>query len=328
MDASMNNEEADEPSVWRFMSFGIVAEDNLKGEETIKVWLAELLPFESGEVNNAKLEQGQEIADINGVKRKVKVDRRSTTDPDWYCTTDGRFTPPNVVAGETVEIYQYGNEDRFRWVANGRQPNLRRLEHVTHAYSNLRAGQKPYDMESSYGWTFSTREKFVRIWTTTSDGERVAYDFMIDTNESMVTLKDDRNNKFVIDSMQDHIYWLTGKNASLRLQGEDLISNVPKSSSWTTGTTWLVKAGQPATINAPVINLTSPLINLGSTSVVTPSEMSISQVLKANGNVTTPRIDAGTVNTPSPGGGGNLNVGYVLDDHERRIRALEERVFG
>lgn len=311
-------DSVDDISQWRFIGYGLVTKNNLEGKETISVWPVELLPFEVGNPEESKQVQEQEVVDINGVQRKVKVDRKATMDCDWYCTVDGRFTPPNVTAGETIEIYQYGTEDRYRWVSNGRQPAIRRLEHVTYAYSNLRSGNAPFDGSSSYGFTYSTREKFIRIWTSTSDGEAVAYDFMLDTKESIFNLKDTRNNKIGITSLEDHVHLSNNKGSYFRLKGEDLMSAVNNSATFS--------AGKSFTVSSPLVNLDSPLIKLGSTSVVTRSLMSISQMLNADGNITTPHITANSMSVN--GGGGAMSVGGKIDDHEERIRRLEREVFG
>lgn len=209
-------------SPWRFIGFGIVTENNLAGNDNINVWMAELLPFEEGQVSNNQTSETQLLVDINGSPRRVSVDRSSKIEARWYCTTDGRQTAPNVTDGETVEIYQYAQESPLRWVSNGRQPELRRLEHVTVAYSNLSGGRSPFAQDSSYGHTWSTREKFVRLWTSKSDGEKYAYQFYFDTKSSRAAIHDDVGNALGFNSQSNEAFMRSSLGAYVRIVGNDV----------------------------------------------------------------------------------------------------------
>lgn len=195
-----------EDAPWRFISFGIVTKDNLAGEDIIKVWSPDLLPYEDGEVDTNDEDEEQTLIGFDGKPKKVKVKRKSAVTAKWHCTTDGRMTPPNVTNGETVELYQYGHDHTYYWVSNGRQPELRRLEHVVHAFSDLSEGREGFDSSSSYGHTFSTREKFVNIWTSMSDGEAFAYQLYFDTEDSRLGLHDNTGNILYIDSEAEEIH--------------------------------------------------------------------------------------------------------------------------
>lgn len=218
-------EGGEEESPWKFISFALVSEDNTEGEDIIKVWLYELLPFEEGEIKEIKIKEDQELLDMNGVKKKVTIDRKAQIEARWYPTVDGRQTPPNVVEGETVEIYKYGHEDVYRWVSNGRQTELRRLEHVTYAYSNLKDGREPFDGKSSYGWTYSTREKFVRVWTRKSDGEAFEYQWFIDTKNNTMKFHDDIGNIFGFHSDTVDVYLRNSANSYARALQSEFIVN-------------------------------------------------------------------------------------------------------
>lgn len=216
-----------EDSPWKFVSFALVSEDNTEGKDIIKVWLYELLPFEEGEIKEIKVKEDQELLDMNGVKKKIEINRNAQIEARWYPNVDGRQTPPNVVEGETVEIYRYGHEDVYRWVSNGRQTELRRLEHVTYGFSDLKEkeGRVAFDGKSSYGYTFSTREKFVRFWTRMSDGESFEYQWLIDTKKNKIKFHDNIGNIFGLHSDTVDVYLRNSSNTYGRaLQSEFIIN--------------------------------------------------------------------------------------------------------
>lgn len=212
-------DDSTETNPWKFKTFALVVKDNTAGEDVIEVWPYELLPFEDNDVSKNNVKQEQDVVDIYGAKKKVSIDRQSKLEARWYPTTDGRQTPPNVVNGETVEIYQYGQDDEYRWVSGGRQPELRRLEHVVHAYSNLKTGRVAFDGTSSYGWTISTREKYIRFWTRMSDGEKHEYQWLIDTDKSKILLHDNVGNLFGLHSETSDVYIRNKDNTYFRAFG-------------------------------------------------------------------------------------------------------------
>ncbi len=179
---------------------GIIAETKPDDVDEVKVYPVEHLSLEEGDVLETE-EVEAVMPDKDGVVKTSTTERKRWLEARWKPEgDDGRQSAPDVVSGETVQLYRYGNSETIYWNTIFRERELRRLEHVVHAFSNLREGREEFDLESSYGYTFSTKRKAVQIWTTKSDGEAFEYDITINTGESNVKIKDDIINMFEIDS--------------------------------------------------------------------------------------------------------------------------------
>lgn len=91
-----------------------------------------------------------------------------------WLNTEGssRQTPPNVVLGEEVFIYRYGDlEDGYYWTTVGSTDfKLRKLEHVIHQWSDKpsQGAAKPKDRYESI---MSTREGKFQFTSSNANGE-------------------------------------------------------------------------------------------------------------------------------------------------------------
>lgn len=199
---------------------GVVAITKPTGTDKVMIYPAEKLTLEDGNVNEINENMEVSFVDISGVKYKSKVNRTAMIEARWFSDgSDGRQTPPDVVNGETVRVYRYADSDTFYWKTIFREPSLRRLEHVVHAYSNLKGGRAPFDLDSSYGNIFSTLDKKINIWTSQSNGESFKYDFLIDTKGNHIRLQDNVGNEFGINSTEDETYIKNSKDSYLNLYG-------------------------------------------------------------------------------------------------------------
>lgn len=230
----------------KLFCLAIVAKDKLPTEDKIYVFPVERLSFEEGDIEAAADSSSATVTDLYGKKAVVNYNRSSVMSADKWITDgdDGRQTSPDVVSGETVKIYRFGDSEVFFWTTLMREPSLRRLEHVAHAYSNLRGGRSPYGLDSTYGSIYSTRDKYVRIWTSTSDGEKFAYEFKFDTEQNLYRVIDNINNGFGFES-QDHRTWMrNASNSYIELVKEVMTAKV--------GKTINLIAGLNLAVNAPV----------------------------------------------------------------------------
>lgn len=172
-------------SRFRFYSLGIVVQDKPEWDDNIQVYPAEELPMASGPISGSSYATGGK----NVITAK------------WLpMSQSNRITSPDVIAGEHVMIYAYADTDEYYWDTMFREPELRRLETVLYAYSDLQRKGKPFDKSTSYWVEWSTRKGHVHVHTSTSNGEKVGYDLMISTRESHVILKDTLDNMFKLDS--------------------------------------------------------------------------------------------------------------------------------
>lgn len=199
---------------------GVVAVTKEDNVDTIMFFPAEKLNFEYGKVDEIKDEIDVEVKDIKGNTIKAKVERKAMMSARWFQDgSDGRQTAPDVVSGETVQIYRFKDSKTFYWKTIMREPGLRRLEHVVYAYSNLASGREKFEEDSSYGNKWSTKDGLVIMWTSQSNGEAFAYNFKIDTKASTWSMWDNTGNGFGIESNQAQVYMRTSSGAFIEITG-------------------------------------------------------------------------------------------------------------
>lgn len=182
-----------------FVSVSVVLEDKLRGSDQVKVWAAEKLPFIQGKIADHAVKYDHSLPDASGVERKTVLSGDATIVAKWL--GDGnRITSPDVRKNETVKLYTFADTGEYFWEDMFREPSLRRLETVCHAYSNLQEPLKPFSKESSYFTEVSTHDKHMVVQTSKSDGEKYVYTVKIDTGGGKVFVQDDVGNSFILDS--------------------------------------------------------------------------------------------------------------------------------
>lgn len=114
---------------------------------------------------------------------------------------------PCVYKGERVRILNYAGTDTFYWLPLGREPGLRRHEHVRwYAMSQPKGVEKSVvhftsdlnsyfiDINTNYG------KKCIHIHTSQADGEVHGYDIRICPQNSFLEIRDTDGNFFILDS--------------------------------------------------------------------------------------------------------------------------------
>lgn len=192
-------------SLLKLFSLGIVVEDKKVGSNQIKVYPVEHLPYIEGLIKDFKPEYEFSLPNIKGTQQQIKLKGDAVIVADWLPPDSNRMTAPDVVANESVELYRYADTDRYYWKTNKREPLLRRLETVCHAYGNLKEPGKPIDKESSYWTEVSTHEKRMALGTSKSDGEKYKYDVIVDAKNNTITVKDDVGNSFILNSQEGSV---------------------------------------------------------------------------------------------------------------------------
>ncbi len=210
----------------RTYCLGIVAVTKPQGTDIIKVYPVERLTLEEGKIDEIKEDMKTTIVDIEGIPHTAEAKRTVMLEARWFADgADGRQTPPDVVDGETVRIYRYSNSEVFYWKTMFREPNLRRLEHVVHAYSNLKEGRESFDLDSSYGSVFSTKDKVIRFWTSNSDGETFKYELVMDARSGAVRLQDNVGNSVGINSGDSEVFIKNADGSDVTVQGSTISLN-------------------------------------------------------------------------------------------------------
>lgn len=190
-------------------SLGIVAVTKDRESDEIEVTPIEELPMEQGNLSEKNRVYDVNVPDAKGVSRNQSLTGGSTIKATWLLKgNSNRFSSPDVVKGETVEIFRFADTDEYYWAQLFREPALRRLEQVMYAWSNLPSGINKFDRSTSYWAEVDTVNKFIQLHTSKNDGEPFGYDATINAQIGQVQLKDDAGNEVLLDSA-NNIYRIT-----------------------------------------------------------------------------------------------------------------------
>lgn len=192
----------DDKSNLKPFSLGIVVETKPPGTDYILVSPIETLNVQpEGNIKDQKKDFSGDQQDLESTSFQSEHESKNYIRAKWMPHSESnRVTAPDVVASETVMLYKYANVDEYYWHDVLREPELRRLEDVMYAYSNLPSGATSFDETTSYWVRYNTRDKYVHLHTSKNDGEPFMYDVIINAKEGKVTIQDDAGNSLVLDS--------------------------------------------------------------------------------------------------------------------------------
>lgn len=258
----------DRVSKLKSYSLGIVVKNKAKGDDRIMVCPIEDLTFIEGLLAEYTQDFNVSLPDINGKINGVKLLGDGHVVAKWIpYGSSNRISPPDVRAGETVQIFQYADNDEYHWTTIFNEPSLRRLECATYMYSDLANGSKPYDKASSYWFEVSTADKTIKLHTSKSNGETVGYDVVLDTGTATLLVTDDVGNSVHLESNQGRLSTVTTKeiNATtetvnikaamaVNITGDQQV-NITTKAAHVVAETLVADVTKTADINAATINL-------------------------------------------------------------------------
>lgn len=193
----------DRESRFVFYSLGIVVNDKPKDSTEIDVTPIEEITNIAVPFKDYKPKYSVELPDATGVKKKSTVTGTATIKAKWLplCNSN-RMTAPDVIKNETVMIFRYSDTEDYYWNTMFLEPNIRRLEKVRYAFGNKDKPLEQWDGNSSYWVEVSTRkdEKWIKVHTSTNDGEKAGYDVTINGKEGFFEVKDTIGNHIKMDS--------------------------------------------------------------------------------------------------------------------------------
>jgi len=186
---------ADRQSKFKFYSLGIVLEDKFSGSWDITVTPIEDIANLEMPLIRYKPTYDVSLPDAQGVTRQSKVEGRAWITARWLpLSQSNRITAPDVIKNETVLLYRFADSETYYWDTIFHEPHIRRLEHVIHAYGNKTEPLDPWNEDTSYTVKISTRDKVIHLKTVDNDGEKAAYDIIIDTQGGSILVKDNLGN--------------------------------------------------------------------------------------------------------------------------------------
>ena len=204
---------------WKLYGYGNVAVDKPEGTNVIEVFLKDRLYAAEGEVSEKK-DMMLSVNDSEGNVKTEKADTRKTIPARWLAESQpNRLTSPDVRVNETVLIYRYAKNDDYYWEKIFTEDKLRGKETVTFAFKNT-DDLVEITLDNAYVLHFSTKDKIIQLHTTTNDGEKVGYDIIVDTGNSIVSTIDTRGNHSTLTSLEDD--WKIKTNKTIHLETEDV----------------------------------------------------------------------------------------------------------
>jgi hypothetical protein len=207
-------------------SIGIVAANKPLNSKEIEVTPREDLTMANGEVTDNLSSSNTKGKDANGASFETTVRSSTTVTARWLPLGSNRKTAPDVRRGEKVMIWKFADADKYYWSSLEYDPKLRKLETIIFAISNTQEEAADADGDNTYFFEFSTHNKRVHLHTSVNDGEPFGYDFMFDTKNGNVTLKDTIDNLIHLDSAAKRIVLKNAAGSYMDLFDKDLFINV------------------------------------------------------------------------------------------------------
>ena len=192
-------------SILELKAIGIVSKHE-EGSDVVQCYIPEIINDAIEDAIAYKEVYSNDITDIRDESRNSTVSSTANVNAEWFPLGGSqRLTPPDVVVGEHVLLFSYGDGMRLRWTSLGQRDDLRNLEHIELALSNEPELNKEWDETSSYRIIASTKKKRLGIHTTDNDGEVCAWDISLDTKEGVLGVGNSNGDSFVIDAKERSI---------------------------------------------------------------------------------------------------------------------------
>lgn len=194
----------------------------------------EVIPMEVLPSSNLKVSAEATTLNVKGVDRfgnqyNSSVNASMTMKATWLQFGSNRITPPDVVVGERVMIWQFGSSNKFYWTTLGQDDRLRDQETVVYAIAAKPAAEDaPLTPENTYFFTMSSHNKKIQLSTSTANGEPYGYDFTFDLELGQVYLSDTNGNKLLFDTANTLIRAENRNGTWMELNNDDFNTNAPE----------------------------------------------------------------------------------------------------
>ena len=183
-------------------AFGYAAEDKEPDAMMLKVHILEHVPGLDSELDTEGKDK-QEVASTGSLGVSVgSVDKGTVIEAAWL-PEENRMVPPTVKQGESIQIYRFGESDKFYWQTHGYNKDLRRKEVYVIGVSNLDKEEsfgELFDADTSYWLRFDSIGKNVQLHIADNDKEASGYDMTFDSKKGVFSLVDTHKNSIVLNS--------------------------------------------------------------------------------------------------------------------------------
>lgn len=181
-------------------SIGIVTKDKKENESTIYALPYEVITDLDGTISNYRESIDSAVPELKGNPFNT-ITKVSEIRCEWLPFGDLRTSAPDIVLGEQVIIWRYGDTQDFYWTPKRQDLLNRKLEHIILTLSNTKDDQseaEPY--KNAYTITLSTRDGMLSIETDDNNKEKAKYLYLMDTKNGVVSLSDNHDNLWKLDS--------------------------------------------------------------------------------------------------------------------------------
>lgn len=245
-----------EQSKFKFISIGQVVKDKKEDDIYIEVYLTEMMPSIDGDYNQPDKFSVSNVSNT-GKHYKDNISRAKTITAKWRnLYNSNRITAPDVVVGEMVDIYQYAGSDEYWWCSNGL--NLRKKEKVLYYYSNKeKSDTMGKNGDQGYFFLVDTRNKQIVLHTADNDKEASKYDFIINTKDGEITIRDKQNNYIHLESVPEQGLMSISINDKIQYNTKHNVMNASEDVTINTknysinNESHVVNSSQDFTINVP-----------------------------------------------------------------------------
>ena len=219
-----------------------VKKDN---ERYIEVYCHEFLPYKNGDdgLSKPRTDTATVIDAETGEEISVTVNLQDTIKCE-YLGENTNMNIPDIHIEEMVKVMNFAGTSDFYWTCLDRKDYVRHVEHWRLSVANERKVNKELKDGNTYFVELDTKnKKMIHVHTSTSDGEAVGYDFIIDADASIVTLKDTVGNSIVMKSLVPQIISTNADGTIVDLIQTSIKATAPKDIILTAGNNIVIDAG-------------------------------------------------------------------------------------
>lgn len=258
----------------RVVSIGRVVEDLPVGSKEAKLFPIEMVPSYDGELKPVTATLEDAGVDSEGNRYTTTANIATYITAKWLSLSTNRMTCPNLVVNEQVKIWQYGDSDKYYWTSMGRDDDLRRLETIILAISDLpEKSNEELDENNTYFLEVSSHAKRITLSTSKRNGEYCRYKFQFDLGAGNVTLEDDIGNFGFLDSANTKIKIQNARKTSVELDKNDINIYAPgnmttiikKDYTLRVDGKIVIKSGGPTEMTSSGMTITAPATKISGT---------------------------------------------------------------
>jgi len=214
-------------SRFKMVGVGIVAKDIEEYDNYLYVFPVEHLNTVKVDIKDSVDVEKVTVTKEDGELEDIVVDTEHTIRAKWLPLGEpNRLEPPMMCAGEMVDLYGFGDGSRFYWVPKYNEVHRRKRDKHSVYVSNKDEPEDPEElvMDSYYYNIIDAVNKFVKIHTSTNDGEAFGYDIEINTKNSTLVIGDRSGNEVIIESVDGKLTINTNKDVIINT--ENITENI------------------------------------------------------------------------------------------------------